>query len=167
MNCQNKETVIDLSVLKADNFTVLIPNMPIELEWNLLSMELPGVAIEPQNLNANTYDKYVQGVDETYDACQITFKVSKNLRNYLYAKKMVRDCTKDVVNSMYIDLIITDTSNRQTGTGFRLIDAIINNVSGLSFSKDNHEDLQATMSFTISRWELLYNGNIIDLDNMF
>lgn len=166
MSCD--PSIFDIANLKNNKFWLVLPDAPKELDWNITAVTLPGINIGPTPIsNVNRMDYSTSGDTLTFSQASITFTVSNNLFNYIYFYKWFLDIITETDIDSYktIDLMLVSNDRKPTKTGFRLKDAIITDLDGLSFQMgEESPPVSASTSLYIREMVLLIDGEEICLD---
>ena len=82
--CSEPTNVFDISSLKNDKFWLDIAGAPQELNWNITAIYIPGISVGNEQIFVKDFPLNTSGDTISTEPCVIEFKISNNLKNYLY-----------------------------------------------------------------------------------
>lgn len=151
--------------LYGDKFRLVLQKTP-NVEFFVISVNLPGMSINPQEIHNPVNKFYVGSTKLEYEPLQLTFRVDENLINYIEIVNWVKgiaapehtdqykDFTKanSTVNqsrhAIYSDgslITMTNNSNVNMRISFRNMFPI--SISGLDLNLDTNVTLSASVTF--------------------
>jgi hypothetical protein len=160
--CNKNINIVDISSLKNDKYWLNIYGAPDELSWSITGIYIPGLSIGNEQIFVKDFPLNTSGDTISTEPCVIEFKISNNLKNYLFfviwMQKLINNDSEDKDISVYV----TDSANQPKSIGFKLKRAFPINLSGIKFSIEEETiDLRATVTFMIDIWHISINGNEI------
>ena len=159
-NCNENINIVDISSLKNDKYWLSIHGAPDELSWSITGIYIPGLSVGNEQIFVKDYPLNTSGDTISTEPCVIEFKISNNLKNYLFFVLWMQKLIKNEAEDKDISVYVTDSANQPKSVGFKLKRVFPVNLSGIKFSiEDDSIDLRATVTFMIDIWHISINGN--------
>ena len=160
--CPENVNVFDISSLKNDKFWLDIYGAPQELNWNITGIYIPGISVGSEQIFVKDFPLNTSGDTISTEPCVIEFKISNNLKNYLYFVLWMQRLIKNEAEDKDINIYITDSLNQPKNTGFKLKSVFPIHLSGIKFTiEEDTVDLRATVTLSIDLWHITMNGKEI------
>lgn len=158
-NCIEPPNLVDISTLKNDKYWLSIHGAPKELSWNITGIFIPGMSVGYEQFYVKDFPINTPGDTISTEACVLEFKISSNIKNYLYFILWMQALIKDTNETKDIHIHVTDSNNTPKETGFKLKNVFPIDLSGIKFSiEEDTVDLRATATMMLDTWHVTMNG---------